>query len=103
MYLDLIGAEEVRPYLNAHFLCCRILSKILISPTADASERSKHLIAAMKHYEWLAKKAILLCEKKKILIRDVFEEELIICQELVELLPSKISRIHYLGEVAFDL
>jgi uncharacterized protein YchJ len=95
--------DEIRPFLNAHFLCARILSKIIVPPTEAPQLRSKYVVLAWKHYEWLAKKAVALCQVKQQDVQQVFGAELSICNEMVTLLPAKINRIHYTGEVSFDL
>lgn len=57
----------------------------------------------MHRYEWLSERAVAICESKAAAVQDVFGEELEICNEMVKLLPSKINRIHYLGEDVFDI
>jgi hypothetical protein len=103
IYLANITVEEVRPFLNAHFLCARILSRVLVSPTGDAQQRSQYVVAAMQRYEWLAAKTPSLCRAKSVEVQEVFGDELDICGEMVRLLPSKINRIHYHGEDPLDL
>jgi KIF-1 binding protein C terminal len=97
--IELLGGDEVRPFLNAHFLSCRALSKILPSSSTAVKKRATGLVAALKRNEWLMKSATSLCEKKGISVDTVFEEERSICCEMVALLPSKIDRVHYRGEV----
>lgn len=100
---SLISEEEVRPYLNSHFLSCRALTKIIVPPQADREERSRYLVACQSRYEWLAKFARELCQKKNIAVDDVFGEELKICEDMKKLLPSKIDRVHYYGESGLSL
>lgn len=93
-----ISAEEVRPFLNAHFMCCRALSKYMNPPSLPAATRSEPLVAALKIYDWLVKYTLTLCARKQLEVGDVFREEYQICQDMVSLLPPKIDRMHYRGE-----
>lgn len=81
-------------------MCCRALSKVIVSQEEKHTkiERAEHLVASLKRYAWLAKFGRLFCERKGCDIADVFGEEIKICFDMVELLPSKIDRMHYGGE-----
>ena len=52
----------------------------------------------LKKYQWLHKYAPDLCVKKVVVINDVFKDELMLCGEMVELLPGKIDRMVFKGE-----
>ena len=39
-----LSAEEIRPFLNAHFLCCRALSKIIHASDVPSAKRSEPLV-----------------------------------------------------------
>ena len=93
----------MRPYLNAHFICCRILSKVVVSPTSDAPDRTKYMIAAMQRYEWMVKFAPKLAAAKGVELPEVFADEYNICIEMAQLLPSKIHRMHHQGEAGFEV
>ncbi len=95
--------EEVRLYLNAHFLICRLVSKMISLPSEPASERAGYFVSSLKHYEWLLKFAHKLCDQKQVKIDEVFTDEVNICQDMVGLLPSKINRMHYGGESGLSL
>lgn len=109
----LISEEEVRPFLNANFLSCRVMSKIIAHstslPTTTSSGlgadriRAYFLIACLYRYEWILKFAPKICQRRGIDIHDVFGEEFQICQDMVKLLPSKIDRMCYLGESGLSL
>ena len=101
--LAFITQEEIRAYLNAHFICCRILSKVIVPSTANAPDRTKYMIASMQRYEWLVKFAPKIADAKGVELSDVFGEEYNICVEMAQLLPSKIHRMHYKGEAGFEL
>ena len=61
------------------------------------------MIASMQRYEWLVKFAPKLAAAKQVELTDVFGDEYNICAEMAQLLPSKIHRMHYLGETGFEL
>lgn len=104
-----ITAEEVRPFLNAHFLSCRFLSKVIavssILPSKLAADKGFYLVCCLKRYEWLLKFAPNLCERRGLAVenREVFGEELGICRDMVGLLPAKINRMCYQGEGGLSL
>lgn len=104
---SLISEEEVRPFLNANFLSCRIMSKIVAHvtslPTTNTVNRAHFLVACLHRYEWLIKFVPKICLRRGILIEDIFQEEYKICQDMVKLLPSKIDRMLYLGESGLTL
>lgn len=94
----MLAQEEVRPYLNAHFFICRLLSKYIPLPGSSAPNRTKYTVASLQRYQWLVTAAPEICEMKETSISEVFEEEMEVCKEMVKLLPPKIDRMHYYGE-----
>ena len=88
--------DDVRPFLNSHFLACRIMSKYL--PIPGEGRAAVGVVAALKRYTWLSSIAPTLCEKKGLKLDVVFGEESRICMEMIQLLPSKIDRIHFHGD-----
>ena len=84
-------------------MSCRALSKYI--PTSDSApaKRSEALVFGLKRYEWILKYAPALCERKNLIVDDIFSEEIQICKDMVELLPSKIDRMHFLGEKGLTL
>lgn len=74
-----ISEDEVRSFLNAHFLCCRMMSKVLVPHTASGMEQSKYMVHCLKRYEWLVKYGPALCGIKKMRIEDVFGDEYQVC------------------------
>jgi hypothetical protein len=111
LFSALISEEEVRPFLNAHFLACRVLTKTIPSseflppaaPGATVSNRAHFLVAALRRYEWLSRFVPKICERRGVDVSTVFGEEWTICQDMVKLLPSKIDRMMYLGESGLSL
>jgi KIF-1 binding protein C terminal len=105
LYLTLLGllsGEEIRPFLNAHFMCCRALSKVISQ--ADSKEgRAGHLVASLHRYDWLSKFGKQLCVRKGADLEDLFGAEMRICTDMVELLPSKIDRMHFRGESGLSI
>ena len=75
-----------------------MLSKMIPSVESNNRERALFIIAALRRYQWVLSHAENLCKSKEADIRDVFKEEIHICKEMVDLLPSKIDRIVRLGE-----
>lgn len=75
----------------------RLISKISVPPELPPTQRSHYLVAALKRYEWLVKAAPKYCTSKEISLDDIFRTEYELCKEMVELLPSRINRVHYLG------
>lgn len=99
-----IAAEEVRPFLNSHFLSCRLMSKTI--PTVDYTpkdDRTFYMVQCLRRYEWLADFAPKLCNAKEVAIEGCFAEEHGICKDMVSLLPSKIDRMRYRGESGLSL
>ena len=111
--IGLLSGEEVRPFLNAHFMCCRAMSKIIINNNNENNNdssnnnqnnsnrnRSKtdYLVSSLHRYDWLSKYSIQLCLRKSLDIDAVFGAEVKICNDMVELLPSKLDRMHFHGE-----
>ena len=97
--------DEIRTFLNAHFLCCRALSKVMV-PVQDRAEKgtgAEYLVLSVTRYTWLVKFGVQLCEKKGVSIDDIFKNEYQICKDMVELLPAKIDRMHFGGEGGLTL
>ena len=99
----MITQDEVRPFLNAHFLSCRILSKVITTSADSNVSRAHYLVIALRRYEWLVNFAPKICAKRGLNIDETFAEELKICRDMVNLLPSKIDRMCYLGEKGLSL
>lgn len=78
-------------------MAARALTKFFTTPIVGMN-RAKPTMLALKHYQWLLKYAPELADKKSVDIQTIFHEELSICKEMVELLPSKIDRMFHLGE-----
>lgn len=93
-----ISEEEVRLFLNAHFMSARALSKMFSKPITDMQNKAVPTMMALKKYQWLHKYAPELCFNKVVVINDVFKDELMLCGEMVELLPGKIDRMVFKGE-----
>ena len=60
-------------------------------------DRAKYAVATLKRYEWLYTRCRQLCDNKDIQLEEIFRMEWNVCKDMVELMPSKINRIHYLG------
>jgi hypothetical protein len=75
-----------------------MLSKILSKSTEPPQQRTRFMVSALHRYQWLLQQSAKICERKGVALGDVFEEEAKICREMITLLPSKIDRMHYLGE-----
>jgi len=97
---SLVTQEELRHFFNAHFSCCRLLSKMLSPPDAAPQQRAQSLVASLRRYDWLRKTVPALCEKKGVTVDGVFRNEFEICEEMCNLLPAKIDRVFYQGESA---
>ena len=95
---SLISAEEVRPFLNAHFLSCRVLSKTMMPQEAAPQLRVLSMAACLKRYEWLHKNGPAICSRKDVDIHNIWGSEIDIVAEMISLLPAKIDRIFYRGE-----
>lgn len=88
----LLSADEVRPYLNSQFLCCRVMSKIIPRQERVPGQTVRFLVASLKRYQWLAKMVPMAIEKKQIPLENIpFEEEFNITLEMCQLLPSKLD------------
>lgn len=103
-----VSEEEVRPFLNAHFLMCRIMSKVIataayLPPNSGNAQRAHYMVACLRRYEWLNKFAVKICGLRGLQIDEVFGEEHKICVEMTRLLPSKIDRMCFLGESGLSL
>ncbi len=95
----------MRPFLNSHFLACRVLTKIVPAEQycPPQGNKSHFLVAALRRYEWLSRFIPKICEARGLEVKSVFGEELVICRDMVKLLPSKIDRMMYLGESGLSL
>lgn len=100
---SLISDEEIRPYLNAHFLSCRAMAKIIPPSTYSNKDKAQFLMACLQKYQWLNKYAIALCKRKQVDINDYFSNEMEICSDMCKLLPSKVDRMWNLGESGLSL
>jgi KIF-1 binding protein C terminal len=72
---SLLSDDEIRPFLNCHFLVCRVLSKILVPHTAPVPEQCRYLVQSWKKYQWLSTFASQLCERKQVDLAVTFGEE----------------------------
>ena len=95
---ETISGEEVRSFLNAHFLSARLLSRVIIPAETPQSQRATYMVACLKRYEMLAAYTDVICDKKGVDTKAIFGEELQICKDMANLLPSKIDRMHRFGE-----
>jgi hypothetical protein len=98
-----ISEEEVRPFLNAHFMSARQLSRLRAPPGTTGEAKRAHIqatVLALDIYKWLLHAGPSLAETKKVNLEQIFGAEMSITTEMCELLPSKIDRMHYLGEDA---
>jgi len=93
-----ISEEEVRLFLNAHFMAGRAMTKIFARPIEGLQNHAVPTVMALNKYRWLQKYAPELCTNRKVDINDVFKDEMMLCGEMVELLPAKIDRMIYHGE-----
>lgn len=103
----MITQEEVRPFLNASFLSCRIMSKIIahpsVLPSTRPTDRAYYLVQCLRRYEWLARFAPRICTRRGLSLPEIFGDEYRICEDMVKLLPSKIDRMCYMGESGLGL
>jgi len=101
----LISEDEIRPFLNAHFLSCRVLSKIIPSKNdlPPDGPKAHYIMACLRRYTWLVEIAPRLCKRYNVEVSTLFGDEIKICQDLVKLLPAKIDRMNYLGEGGLSL
>jgi len=88
--MALITVEELRPFLNCHFLSCRMYQKFVYN---SVEQEVVALNVCLKMYEWLVQFAPKLCIAKGVELRDYFADEHTICQEMTALLPNKIDKI----------
>jgi hypothetical protein len=97
--------------LNAHFLSCRLMSKVICTPSflppapagAATSNRAHFMVQCLRRYEWLNKFAPKLCARRGAELSEQFGEEHKICEEMVRLLPAKIDRMCFMGESGLSL
>merc|ERR1712146_875999 len=94
--------EEVRIFLNAHFMAGRALSKIFAKPIEGMQNHAVPTMMALEKYRWLYKYAPELCTRKKLDINDIFKDEMMLCREMIDLLPAKIDRMINRGESMFE-
>lgn len=83
--------------MNAHFHISRLISKIAVPNTESSRDRARFLVGALKRYEWLSNAAPKYCAIKDISVGEIFHTELELCREMTVLLPTRIDRMHYLG------
>jgi hypothetical protein len=95
---ETISKEEVRSFLNAHFLSARLLSRVVIPTDTPQTQRAAYMVACLKRYEMLSAYTEHICDAKKVEVGATFGEELQICRDMVNLLPAKIDRMHRFGE-----
>jgi ferritin-like metal-binding protein YciE len=72
------------------------------SSIVTQTKGADYLVASLHRYTWLLKYANNLCKKKSMDISTIFGEEIQICSDMINLLPSKIDRMHFLGEGGLD-
>ena len=94
MLIGKLSADELRPYFNTHFLSARLLSKVIVSYDASPDEKAKYTVASLKHFEWICYNCLNFCKKVNVNCDEVFAIELKVSQDMMQLLPSKIDRIH---------
>ena len=76
-----------------------MLTKIIPTHEHTPQRSAAHyLIIALKRYQWLLSFADRIGKRKGIDVETIFSNELQICRDMVQLLPSKIDRMCYLGE-----
>ncbi|KAA0152544.1 hypothetical protein FNF29_03771 [Cafeteria roenbergensis] len=80
----------IEAFLTAHFCIARLLGKRI-----DPANRVRDAMESLMRYKWLLKYAPTILSKAP---EGCFEREMAMCKEMVELLPQKISRMHYGGE-----
>ena len=97
-----IQEEEVRIFLNAHFMAGRALSKIFAKPIEGMQNHAVPTMMALEKYRWLYKYAPELCTRKKLDINNTFKDEMMLCREMIDLLPAKIDRMINRGESMFE-
>ncbi len=95
MSKPLMGATSlddgtIEAFLTAHFCIARLLGKRI-----DPANRVRDAMESLMRYKWLLKYAPTILSKAP---EGCFEREMAMCKEMVELLPQKISRMHYGGE-----
>jgi hypothetical protein len=80
-----------------------MIAKIIPLSTEPVNDRAGYCVSSLRYYQWLFDNAKRIADKKEVRLQDVFAEEIKICEEMIGLLPSKINRIHYMGESALSL
>ena len=88
--MALITLEELRPFLNSHFLSCRMYQKFVYN---SVEQEVVALTICLKMYEWLVQFTPKVCSAKGVQLQDYFADEYTICQEMTVLLPSKIDKV----------
>lgn len=76
---------------------------IITDEDCSKNQQERWIVASLKRYEWLSKNCLKLCDKFKVSCEDVFGLELKVSNDMTQLLPSKIDRIHYLNDKSFSL
>ena len=104
-----IPDDELAVALRGHFYAARMHGKCLTKARAAAEERVAPLKKSLEKYEWLkafARERIAALPKvprPKTLLEDpvwvdpagVFKDELDMVDQMCELLPQQIARVHY--------
>jgi len=108
--------DELGIHLRAHFYIARMHGKLLPLPSEHGEARVKGLRQSLEKYVWLGKFAreqiakLPKVPKPKTILSDpdkpepwtdpaqCFKDELAMCDQMVELLPQQIARVHFLKE-----
>mmetsp|Transcript_24724 Transcript_24724/g.31987 ORF Transcript_24724/g.31987 Transcript_24724/m.31987 type:complete len:236 (-) Transcript_24724:324-1031(-) len=90
---NLIPKEQLGPYLRSHFHIARLWGKMLYKETQEIVDT---LSKSLLKYEWLLTHAQR--ELNRVDDWTIFEQEYQICQQMVDLLPEKINRVHHEGK-----
>ena len=85
-YDEPVEPPHLRSYLLARLYIGRCQSKFI---TATSADKVRHLRLSFQMYKWLTE----YCQDRQKDVVGVFDEELKICQEMVELLPLRIEKI----------
>lgn len=100
---EFIELENIKSYLNAHFVCYRMFTKVIIT-SMNPKDRIYPIEFSLQGYQWLVKYANELCLKKHWQICELIEEkkpenaiyfqnEMNLCNEMIQLLPTKIDQL----------
>lgn len=89
------NAESLGPYLRAHFHYARLVGRFL---DTEVEVAVGHMKASLDKYAFLA--GYVAASREAAEQPDLFEQEREICVQMAELLPQKISQMHYKGQVS---